>query len=204
MTLSEPAVRPRARPVVPHEIRLMVAAMDRESLRGKRDAAIVLLGYSAALRVGELAALRRPDVKLIRTGLRLYVRGKQVELQAASDPEVDPAAALKAWLKAGRIDDGAIFRPVAASGLRTNRDRMSGQAVSAVVAARGAAAGISGVTGLSLRAGYQATAKAGGAESVDLDRFLRVAGVRPRQQRRPARRTASRQTRTCTKPATAN
>lgn len=197
-------MRARVHPVTPAEVRLMLAVMDRESLRGKRDAAIVLLGNAGALRAGELAALRRPDVKLIRTGLRLYVRGKQVELQAASDPEVDPAAALKAWLKAGRIDDGAIFRPVAASGLRTNRDRMSGQAVSAVVAARGAAAGISEVTGLSLRAGYPATAKAEGAEQLDIDRFLRVAGVRPRQQRRPTRRTASRQTRTCTKPATAN
>lgn len=188
--MSEPVLRTRVRPVAPTEVRLIVTVMDRESLRGKRDAAIILLGNAGALRAGELAALSRPDVKFTRAGLRLTVRGKPVELAAVADPELDPVTALKAWLKAARIERGAIFRPVAAPGLRTNRDRMSAQAVSAVVAARGGAAGVAGVTGLSLRAGYVTTAKAEGVEQLDIDRFLRVAGVRPRQQRQALRQTA--------------
>jgi integrase len=56
------APRRRARPLLVEDLRQILAAVDRTTAAGKRDAALILLGFSSALRRSELAALDVADL----------------------------------------------------------------------------------------------------------------------------------------------
>ncbi|MFE2581142.1 hypothetical protein [Streptomyces sp. NPDC059378] len=47
---------------MPTALRAMLATLDRDTLIGKRDAALLLLGYATAARASELVALDLVDV----------------------------------------------------------------------------------------------------------------------------------------------
>ena len=57
------APRRQARPLSPTDIRLMLAHIDRTTVKGTRDAALILLGFASALRRSELAALTMADLE---------------------------------------------------------------------------------------------------------------------------------------------
>ncbi|GLW26806.1 hypothetical protein Mame01_68480 [Microbispora amethystogenes] len=73
---KDPAARPRrADAAVPDALRAMLATLDRSTLAGKRDAALLLLGYACAARVSELAALDIADVAETPDGLLVTSTG---------------------------------------------------------------------------------------------------------------------------------
>lgn len=102
------------------------------SLRDLRDRALLLLGFTAALRRGELVAIKvedlRPDPKGIRLNLARHFSGKTIEVgtkanQAGSQDEILPVAfgehedtcavrAVRAWLGAAKIEEGFVFRAI--------------------------------------------------------------------------------------------
>jgi hypothetical protein len=67
------APRRQARPLRLGEIRRIVAAIDRTTGKGARDAAIILVGFASAMRRSELARLTLADVEVKPGGVLLQV-----------------------------------------------------------------------------------------------------------------------------------
>jgi len=95
---------------------------DEPDLAGARDRALLLVGFVAALRRSELAALTVDQVAEHPGGLVLTLprsktnqTGDQVELVVlprAGNPGRCPVTALTGWTRLAAITDGPLFRPV--------------------------------------------------------------------------------------------
>ena len=137
-----------------------------DSLRGKRDRAIVLLGFAAALRRSELVDLEVNDVERRPKGIVLRIghsktdqegRGELIPVPRGSG--LRPVDALEAWLEASRISEGPIFRGIDRHGNLKGEaltDRAVADIVKKVCAAAGLEAGA--FSGHSLRAGFVTSA----------------------------------------------
>jgi integrase len=73
----------QAHPLSVAELRAIVTAIDRTTLRGARDTAFILLGYAGALRIGELAALALNDLEPRPDGFVLRIRRSKTDRDAA-------------------------------------------------------------------------------------------------------------------------
>lgn len=158
-----PAGPVRATPLLPADLRAMIAALDLSSAAGLRDRAVILLGWAMAGRRSEIAGLNIADVREAEHGLRLTVRksktdqaakGTVVKIPAGRDPELCPRRAVRAWTAflAGRgLHSGPLFVRVdrhgnvgAACGGRyrdpERTGRLSGQAIAAIITAAAQAA----------------------------------------------------------------
>ena len=138
------------------------------SLLDRRDRALILLGFAAALRRSELVGLRCEDVRFEEEGLVLTLRrsktnqeGRLETIAVASGSELGtcPVRALRAWLAAAENVDGPLFVGLTPQGgLREAAlgDRM----VAHVVKRRCRAVGIDplAVAGHSLRRGFATAA----------------------------------------------
>lgn len=177
------APRSQAHPLSTEEVRQMVSAIDATSLRGARDAALVLLGYAAALRRSELAALRVKDLLPRAAGLVVVVRrskgdqegkGQHVGVTRGTHELTDPVAAVERWVSmTGAKGVDPLFVPISWSNRRPGLEAMSGESIARVITGRAAAAGLGhlNVTGHSLRAGHATTAAEAG---VAADRLMRT------------------------------
>ena len=191
------APRHQAHPLSVDELRRILAAIDRDgSLRGKRDSALLLLAFGAALRRSELAALNVGDLSFAGgKGVVVTVRrakadqegkGALVAVQRGQDPATDVVAALRTWMAAATIattPDAPLFQPIAWSDRRVALRRgaggvpamahLTGEAVSSIMAARADAAGLGdlGVTGHSTRAGFVTAA---GGRGVPIEQIALV------------------------------
>lgn len=97
-----------------------------DTLAGVRDRALLLVGFAAALRRSELAAIgigsnsTQVRVFFVRGGLELHItRSKADQLGEGAvvgipfgKTKLCPVAALKAWLAASQICDGPVFRSI--------------------------------------------------------------------------------------------
>ena len=104
----------------------LVAKMVRklpDTLAGKRDRALILLGFAAALRRSELVSLRVEDIE--RTSKGVFVRlaksktdqeGHGSAIAVPNGSKLKPIEALDAWLAAAAIAEGSIFRRVLRGG----------------------------------------------------------------------------------------
>lgn len=157
-------------------------------LAALRDRAIFLLGWGGALRRSEIAALDVKDV-LVDTatgGMEIRIRrgktdqdgrGQWVHVLPAPGP-ADPARAVAAWRGEAAIEEGPLFRAVAAHGLVGPR-ALSAKGIGRIIKFRARQAGIDGdASGHSLRAGFitaVADAAAARGEGVDLVALARHA-----------------------------
>ncbi len=171
------APRRPTRPLSVADVRRIVATIDRTTLRGARDTAILLLGFAGALRRSELAALTLADLEPKPGGLLLHLRRSKTDQEARGQVVgiahgqhglTDPIAALDAWLALRGTAPGPVFTSLR-PGIPTLRP-FSGDTVSAVVKERALAAGLSGgrISGHSLRAGHATSAALAG---VGIDRI---------------------------------
>lgn len=165
-----------AHPLDLDDIQRILAAIDRTTSIGVRDAAMILLGFASALRVSEIAALQTTDLRPQPGGLVLHLRasktdteqqGALVGVTAGSHPDTDPIAALDAWLDLRGPRAGYLFSNLrgAYNGGRIRIDRcLTGKAISEIVHQRAVAAGLPAerITGHSLRAGHATTAALAG------------------------------------------
>ena len=152
------------------------------ALRAKRDKAMLLLGFAAALRRSELAAVRTEHLSFTPDGLRLLIpksksdqegAGQVVGVAYGSRAETCPVRAVRSYLAAagreladqGRSSplSGAVFRSVDRWG-RLGRKAITGRTVANVVKEHAAAAGLDPTlyAGHSLRAGFATTAARAG------------------------------------------
>jgi site-specific recombinase XerD len=92
-----------------------------DSLVGKRDRALILIGFAGALRRSELVALEYSDIKIGRQKMTITIQssktdqhgdGVSIDIPALENKALCPVTALVEWLKASKITSGAIFRMV--------------------------------------------------------------------------------------------
>ncbi len=160
-------------PTLIDDIRAMAAAADASTLLGRRDRALLLVGFAGGFRRSELVGLNVEDVASRGAGMVLTLRRSKTDQEGAGRPvgiplgsreETCPVRALAAWTEAAAITAGPLFRPVTRHG-KVLPERLSDKAVALVVKRLAKAAGRDPAlfAGHSLRAGLATAAAAGGA-----------------------------------------
>ena len=162
----------RRRPVTPDMIVAMAAACPN-TLIGLRDRAILMLGWCAALRRGEIVGLNAEDIETTGDGVRLCITKSKTHQEAhgqfiglpdrGSRDRIKPIVALRAWTRAAEIREGALFRRVNKSGILQNR--LDGGSVNTIVRHYAAVAGFDThlIGAHSLRVGFATAAAEAGA-----------------------------------------
>ncbi len=169
----------------------MLLARTTDTLTGKRDRALLALGFAGAFRRSELVALDVEDLREDPEGLRVMVRRSKVDQEGRGFEKaiptgryVQPVRLVREWLDAAGITSGPVFRPVSRSGrvrksvnLGDIAPRLTDRSVANILQAYCAAAGLDASTfgAHSLRAGYITTAAERGA---DLARIMDQSGHR--------------------------
>ena len=162
---------------------------------GVRDRALLLVGFTGAMRRSEIVSLDVGDIESCDDGVRVHLRRSKTDQEGegvvigvpfGSDPATGPVRALRRLLD-GRDDQGALFRSVR----RREPRRLSPRDVGRILKRRAAAAGVdvAGLSAHSLRSGLAtASAKAGHGERsimrqgrwssrTMVDRYVRSAGL---------------------------
>lgn len=111
-------VRPkRAAPLLIPHLEAIIAGMG-DGLRAARDRAIVLVGWSGAMRRSEIAGLRAEDLTFLDKGVSVLIRrsktdqegkGENVALFYATRTALCPVHALQEWMRAAAITEGPLF-----------------------------------------------------------------------------------------------
>jgi site-specific recombinase XerD len=159
--------------LVIEDLRRVLEAMPPDTLRGRRDRTLLLVGFGAALRRSELASLSldataHARAVFVPAGLEIHLDrakadqegdGAVVAIPLGSRPETCAATALRAWLDKSGIKAGAIFRRID-RGSRLGKDAITPQTVAAIVktAARRVGLDANALAGHSLRAGLATSA----------------------------------------------
>jgi site-specific recombinase XerD len=152
-------------------IRAMVDTLD-DDLKGKRDRALILVGFAGAFRRNELVALTIADVLFTNDGVVVKLRHSKTDQEGAgeskgipygSTPATCPVRALRVWLDASGIAAGPIFRPINRWDQVRPR-QLTDHAVAVIVKQLAARAGYdpAAFSGHSLRAGLATAAAAAG------------------------------------------
>lgn len=189
-------VAPKRKAAATAEIVAAMLMRIPDTMTGKRDRALLALGFAGAFRRSELVALDVADLVEHADGLRVTVRrsktdqeGQGVEKAIPHGRFIRPVALLREWLDAAGITEGAVFRPVSRSGnvrsVGSNAEvgteprppRLTTQAVADIIKRYTAAAGLDPALfgAHSLRAGFVTSAAERGA---DLARIMDVSGHR--------------------------
>lgn len=161
----------QADPMTPKDLVAILKAVP-DSKAGKRDRALLLLGFTAALRRSEIASLEVEDVVEVEQGLRVTIResktdpsrlGREVGVPRRRRLDRCPVEAVRRWKAAAYLESGPLFRAITRNGKVLGA--MSGAAVGEIVKRATAVAGITehDYSGHSLRAGFVTAAAAGGA-----------------------------------------
>ena len=98
---------------------VIAMSLTATSLRALRNRAIILLGFAGAFRRSELVALNVEDLEETAEGMLVTLRRSKTDQEglgrrvAIPRGEIAcPVAAVKAWLAAAGITEGAIFRRI--------------------------------------------------------------------------------------------
>jgi site-specific recombinase XerD len=169
----------RKAPLVTAQLRRAVAGLG-DDLAGRRDRALLLLGFAGAFRRSELVALRVEDVAVVPEGLVVTLvrsktdqegAGRTVGIPYGPAPDVCPVRALTAWRSAAGISTGPLFRAVDRFGT-VSPAALSDRSVARIVQRRAADVGLDPEKfgGHSLRAGLATSAAAAGVQERDIAR----------------------------------
>lgn len=135
-----------------------------DSLAGRRDRALVLVGYGAGLSPGELAKLRISDVRITASGLCVDAPRGRVVVPFGSSRSLCAVRAWKEWRAVAGLRDGPAFRGVDRHG-RLGAAALSVRSVTRTVQRAVERAGLDGsrYSGRSLRRGMVLAAAEHGA-----------------------------------------
>jgi integrase len=160
----------RKEPVVADKLGAMLAHCP-DTLLGKRDRALLTLGFAGAFRRSELVALEVSDLEETPDGLRVTVRrsktdqeGRGQHIAVPRGYRLRPVEALQSWLAAAAITEGPIFRPVGL-GDRLGAKALTPWSVPVIVKRYCALAGLDSAefSSHSLRSGFLTSAAEAGA-----------------------------------------
>ena len=137
-------VRPKNQknPILTPMLEHLVSVFDRNTLLGKRNIAILTLGYMGAFRRSELAALTVDDLTFSGKGVEVLVKKSKTDQRGEGktkwivrqDEELKLICAVRAvkdWLSSSQISSGYVFRD-----MRTNvvgSTKLSGEAIASIV-----------------------------------------------------------------------
>jgi integrase len=177
------AAPPRQKEAVfPEHLIAMLETLDRGTLRGLRDRAMLLIGFAGGLRRSEIVGIdlgrdQTEDcsgwIEVLDKGMLVTLRGKtgwrEVEIGRGSSHATCPIVAVETWIKFSRIAEGPLFRRVRGEGKDVGPDRLNDREVARLVKKAALAAGIRGdlneeeraekFSGHSLRAGLASSAE---------------------------------------------
>lgn len=154
---------------------VMLCKADKNIVRGVRDKAIFLLGFSGGFRRSEMVALDWEDVKEVVEGLEITVkrsktdqegRGEVVRCHRGRVPVTCPLLALKEWQAIAKTNSGKVFRRLSKTGKLLAPLHPSGRSINNFVKARVREMGVKNwreFSAHSLRKGFATTAIDGGA-----------------------------------------
>lgn len=154
------------------DLRHMLATLP-DDRRGRRDRALLLLGFAGGFRRAELAGLDVADLEAAGDGLRVTIRrsktdreghGRSIAIRRGRHPETDPVAAVQAWIAEAGLVDGPLFRGVRNNGV-VEAERLSDRTVALVVQRAAKRIGLTPerFAGHSLRRGFATAAAEHGA-----------------------------------------
>lgn len=183
-------------PLLPSDLKLMVAELD-DSPAGRRDRALLLLGFAGAFRRSELVGLDVGDLRSTPQGLIVTLRrsktdqegeGAEKGIPKGRDRELCPVRAVQAWLKAASLESGPLFRAISRSG-RVGEKRLADYHVVRVIKELTEAIGLDpeDYGGHSLRVGLATAAAQAG---VDERRIMLQTGHRSEKMVRKYIRSA--------------
>jgi site-specific recombinase XerD len=153
---------------VDEQIKRMVDTCNAATYQGKRDRALLLLGFAGALRRSELVALNVAHLKVSDEGFVVTVaksktdqegEGQTIAIPRVPDSPYCPVQAVLDWMTTAGIEQEALFRRVT-KGNKLTQDRLTDQSVARVIKRLAARAGLmaSQYAGHSLRSGFLTSA----------------------------------------------
>ncbi|NKN38999.1 site-specific integrase [Agrobacterium sp. a22-2] len=177
---ARPPVQKEA--VMAEDVIAMIETLDRGSLRGLRDRAMLLIGFAGGLRRSEIVDLdlkadQTEDgqgwIEILDKGMLVTLRGKtgwrEVEVGRGSSDATCPVAAIETWIKFAKLAHGPLFRRVTGQGKAVGPERLNDKEVARLVKRTAMAAGVRGdlseierafkFSGHSLRAGLASSAE---------------------------------------------
>jgi len=187
----------KAPPVTVTALRAMVETLNPDKLTGRRDRAVIVVGFALGARRSEIAGLNITDLAEHPDGVQVTIRrsktdknsqGRKVALPYGSHPATCPVRALRDWTELlaqhGRTD-GPLFVRVdrhgrlghVATGRGSADGRITGETVAAIVRQAAHEAGLDAgqaFTGHSLRRGFATAAYS--APDADVLRIARHGG----------------------------
>ena len=158
-------------PATAERLQAMLAACGTD-LVGKRDRALLALGFGGAFRRSELVALRVEDLEFATEGLKVRVQRSKTDQDGAGQtvpvldgPRLSVKAAISDWMTAAGIESGPLFRRLIKGGTVTP-DSLTDRSVANIIKERAEQAGLDATqfSGHSLRAGFLTSAAANGAD----------------------------------------
>ena len=171
-------------------LRRLLATCDR-STRGRRDRALLLIGFAGALRRSELVALQVQDVAVAAEGLRIRIarsktdpsgQGAEVGLPSGKHADTCPLQAFLAWQAVAKRRAGPLFRRVSKGG-RIGSAALHPDAVRQILAQRARMAGLESdvcerLSAHALRVGFITEAYGAGVRDEDIMRHTRHRDLR--------------------------
>jgi integrase len=142
-----------------------------DTMIGRRDRALLALGFAGAFRRSELCALEVSDLVEVPDGLRVLIRrskgdqeGQGQEVGIPRGYHLRPVEAVQAWLQAAAITTGPVFRRVRLGGA-VSAGRLADDSASRIVKryARRVGLDAAAYSGHSLRSGFLTSAAESGA-----------------------------------------
>ncbi len=161
-------------------IRKIMSECVPDSTIGKRDRALLLVGFTAALRRSEIEELNINDIEFVPDGAIVHIKhsktdklasGARIGISFASRIECCPIRSLRDWideLASQKITEGRLFRRVYRSG--KIGDRLGDLSIADIVKKYVAMIGFDRLefSGHSLRRGFASSADAGGASFTNI------------------------------------
>ncbi len=171
-------------------LRQLVATCDA-SARGRRDRALLLIGFAGALRRSELVSLRVEDVAIVANGLRLRMarsktdqagEGAEIGLPRGRHAETCPERAFREWQEVAMRKAGPLFRRISTAGTIA-ATALHPDAVRRILAHRAGMAGLQietfeRLSAHALRVGFITAAYGKGVRDEDIMRHTRHRDLR--------------------------
>lgn len=169
-------------PLLLNDICRLLAACPK-NLLGLRDRALILTGFAGAFRRSELCAMAVSDLCFSDSGLVINVprsksdqeqAGDKVAIPLGEHEETCPIKALRKWLSAAKVIEGAVFRGVDRHG-HVSSTGLHCDSIAAIFKAAASRAGINAtnIAGHSVRAGMATQAALNGTSERAIARTTR-------------------------------
>lgn len=161
----------RAKPLLWTEMQTIVEST-RSSAIGKRDRALLLVGWAAALRRSEIVALDRKDIEFVSEGMIVTITSSKTDQEGevwrigipfakTSGIGICPVVCMREHISRCKIETGPLFFVMGTAGkafytVDKEKKRLSDRSVNMILKRRMKSAGLDneGFSGHSLRAGY--------------------------------------------------